>query len=98
MPQSKPYNQHNKKQRKQKGKGNINERHFKFLKKKKKQNSLESKQKAKGYIRQGKTYKERALPPSINYAIEVIVFEQEKQPWETMNWELHKLLAETIFD
>ena len=60
MPQSKPYNQHNKKQRKQKGKGNINERHFNL--KKKTQNTLESKQKAKGYIRQGKTYKERALP------------------------------------
>ena len=30
MPQSKPYNQHNKKYRKQKGKGNINERHFNF--------------------------------------------------------------------
>ena len=67
------------------------------------QNTLESKQKAKDYKCQGKTYKERApkeraLPPSINYAVEVIVFEQEKQPWETMNWELHKLLAETIFD
>ena len=73
------------------------------IKKKKPQNTLESKQKVKGYICQGKTYKERApkkraLPPSINYAIEVIVFEQEKQPWETMNWELHKLLAETILD
>ena len=72
-------------------------------KKKRTQNTLESKQKAKDYKCQGKTYKERApkeraLPPSINYAVEVIVFEQEKQPWETMNWELHKLLAETIFD
>ena len=36
MPQSKPYNQHNKKQRKQKCKGNINERHFNLKKKKKK--------------------------------------------------------------
>ena len=35
MPQSKPYNQHNKKQRKQKCKGNINERHFNLKKKKK---------------------------------------------------------------
>ena len=61
MPQSKPSNQHNKKQRKQKGKGNINERHFNLKKKKKKpQNTLESKQKAKGVIYQGKTYKERA--------------------------------------
>ena len=33
-----------------------------YIKKKKTQNTLESKQKAKGYIRQGKTYKERALP------------------------------------
>ena len=97
MPQSKPYNQHNKKQRKQKCKGNVNERHFNFFLKKT-QNTLESKQKAKGYKCQAKTYKERALPPSINYAVEVIVFEQKKQPWETMNWELHKLLEETIFD
>ena len=34
-----------------------------YIKKKRKtQNTLESKQKAKGHIRQGKTYKERALP------------------------------------
>ena len=45
-----------------------------------------------------KNIQRKSITPSINYAIEVIVFEQEKQPWETMNWELHKLLAETIFD
>ena len=64
MPQSKPYNQHNKKQRKQKGKGNINERHFNLKKKTTHTHThteyIERKQKAKCYIRQGKTYKERA--------------------------------------
>ena len=45
-----------------------------------------------------KNIQRKSITPSINYAVEVIVFEQEKQPWETMNWELHKLLAETIFD
>ena len=40
----------------------------------------------------------RSITPSINYAIKVTVFEQEKQLWKKMNWELHKLRAETIFE
>ena len=47
---------------------------------------------------QRKSTQRKSITPSINYAIEVIVFEQEKQPWETMNQELHKVLVETIFD
>ena len=40
----------------------------------------------------------RSIIPSINYAIKVTVFELEKQLWETMNWELQKLLIETVFE
>ena len=41
---------------------------------------------------QRKSTQRKSITPSINYAIEVIVFGEEKQQWETMNWELQSEL------